>query len=346
MSCIRCDSTEVIGGKVLEHMVCSNYDFEENFNIQNGKVSCQKCGDSAPGTDYVQRGLGYKCLSCSFFMDEPRTLITCVSCGYSLAKERNLSFNPKRPRVDLHGRASSLESIVRKVRARGWFALPFRSLVGKSGVEHEFSLVVSETPVMNGHIRGGRLLVAELISSTRHLGKIQLLTFFAKALDVGVKNRILVAIPKLEDDAKKFADSYGIIVLESPSPEAALDALAAKVGEMMEKSPSHQKSDKTESSTKRTSFDIIADILTIAEKPISKTEILYRANLSFKQAEKYLTMLEKMELLRKYFEDGANRRFVTTQKGGEYLLNTLKQFGRVSEGSNSVWGSKKNPRLL
>ena len=353
LSCPNCNSTEIMGGNVLEHLKCSNYDSEENFKTPDGKFSCQKCGDSSldPSIDYVSRGVHYKCFSCSSFIDEPQALITCMSCGYSSAKEQKLSFNSKsRPsfRFPIQKASSSnIEPIVRKVRARGWFALPLKSLMGKSGVEHEFSLVVSRSPLLK-LTQGKHLLVAEVISSASQVSEIQLLAFFAKALDVGVKNRILVAIPTLGKDARKFADSYGITSLEASSHDAAFELLVTKIGEMMEKSQSSHETPKSRpaKSVKRTSFGIIADILTIAEKPVSKTEILYRANLSFKQAEKYLSMLEKMGLLKKYFEDGVNRRFLTTQRGSEYLLNSFKQFGRISETSSSVWGSKKDIQLL
>ncbi|MGI0078322.1 MAG: winged helix-turn-helix domain-containing protein, partial [Nitrososphaerales archaeon] len=330
VACPNCGSMEVKSGKVLEHLACKQYDFEESFKTRYDGVSCPKCGKSSQGRsiDFVSRGDHYKCLGCSAFVGEPHALFLCPSCGHSSEKDLGLpSFagalnGPLRvssvPYLD-PGSASNLAPLIRNIKARGWFALPFKGLPGKSGIEHEFSLVVSDSPFGAEKSSHTHLIVAELVSSSQAVTRIQLLNFFAKALDAGVKNRILVAVPKLEADAKKFADSYGIATLEASTPDLALDMLLNKMSELIQKGGADRDVPEISKSSKRTSFDIIADILTIADKPISKTEILYRANLSFKQSERYLKMLEEMGLLKMYFEDGNTRRYVTTQKGMEYL---------------------------
>jgi predicted transcriptional regulator len=63
---------------------------------------------------------------------------------------------------------------------------------------------------------------------------------------------------------------------------------------------------------------IIADILTISKGGCLKTQIMYRANLSFAQLNEYLSFLIKMDLLK---VKNANRRdtYTTTAKGHKYL---------------------------
>jgi predicted transcriptional regulator len=258
--------------------------------------------------------------------------MTCTSCGYSLKSKSLLTDFPSYS-VPKEG-ALSLESIVIASSSRGWSSHAWHGLLGKSETTHEFTIVISRCK------NEANFLAIEIATSIGKVSEATLLTFFAKAFDVGVREKILVAIPKLDEGAKKFADSYGITLIESPSPSLALEAIAHRISEMSELGAQKRVMAKKE---KRTSFDIIADILTTASKPISKTEILFRANLSFKQAQKYLKMLEKMALLR-CFDEGSGRRYVTTQKGAEYLADSLCDFGRISEGSNSVWSSKQeNP---
>ena len=64
---------------------------------------------------------------------------------------------------------------------------------------------------------------------------------------------------------------------------------------------------------------IIAEILTIAKEFCLKTQIMYRANLSFAQLKEYLSFLTKNNLLLKVKNE--NRRFVykTSVKGEKYL---------------------------
>ena len=63
---------------------------------------------------------------------------------------------------------------------------------------------------------------------------------------------------------------------------------------------------------------IIADILEIAKGGSLKTQIMYRANLSFAQLNEYLSFLIKMNLLEIKNENSKNI-YRTTDKGEKYL---------------------------
>ena len=63
---------------------------------------------------------------------------------------------------------------------------------------------------------------------------------------------------------------------------------------------------------------IIAEILTIAKGGSLKTQIMYRANLSFAQLNEYLNFLTEMEFLEIQNENKKNT-YTTTVKGDRYL---------------------------
>ena len=65
---------------------------------------------------------------------------------------------------------------------------------------------------------------------------------------------------------------------------------------------------------------IIAEILVIAKDGSLKTQIMYRANLSFAQLNEYLNFLIKRELL-KVNADNKKTFYKTTSKGVKYLEN-------------------------
>ena len=72
----------------------------------------------------------------------------------------------------------------------------------------------------------------------------------------------------------------------------------------------------------RARIQIIANLLEIAKNPTKKTRMLYGANLSFKQAEQYLELLSKANLLSKKEGDGKRKRsiiFLTTSNGRRFL---------------------------
>lgn len=68
---------------------------------------------------------------------------------------------------------------------------------------------------------------------------------------------------------------------------------------------------------RRQSLDIIADILKIATEKASKTTIIYKVNLNFNRANKYLNLLLSKGLLTK--EGLINTRYITTTKGIQFL---------------------------
>ena len=80
---------------------------------------------------------------------------------------------------------------------------------------------------------------------------------------------------------------------------------------------------------RRGRFRLIRDILTAAKKSSTKTSIVYSANLSFEQAQKYLDMLEEDDLLESH--SSAHKEYKTTQKGRKFLKTFRELDGLMSE---------------
>jgi len=77
----------------------------------------------------------------------------------------------------------------------------------------------------------------------------------------------------------------------------------------------------------RTRFEILAKMVSVASHGALKTHIMYRANLSHRQLEKYLGFLEKNGLVEQVaHEDTGNRLYHVTEKGLEFL----REYSRVS----------------
>ncbi|MGA8904668.1 MAG: winged helix-turn-helix domain-containing protein [Candidatus Bathyarchaeia archaeon] len=73
----------------------------------------------------------------------------------------------------------------------------------------------------------------------------------------------------------------------------------------------------------RTRVEILAKILQVAGNRILKTHIMYRANLSHRQLEKYLALLQENGLLEQVVgEDGTMYR--ATEKGNEFLKDYVR----------------------
>jgi len=80
---------------------------------------------------------------------------------------------------------------------------------------------------------------------------------------------------------------------------------------------------------RRSEIEIIAEILMLSEKGIRKTEILYQANLSYKQLSSYLSILLEKDFLKEnklqnHNSNGTYMLYSRTEKGHELLTKINK----------------------
>ncbi|MFO7996779.1 MAG: winged helix-turn-helix domain-containing protein [Dehalococcoidia bacterium] len=72
---------------------------------------------------------------------------------------------------------------------------------------------------------------------------------------------------------------------------------------------------------RRSNIEIIADMLRVGENGAGKTEIMYSANMSYAQIQKYLAFLLSHEFINKVHVGNPSVTYQVTEKGGELLRN-------------------------
>ena len=72
---------------------------------------------------------------------------------------------------------------------------------------------------------------------------------------------------------------------------------------------------------RRSNIEIIADMLKVGENGAGKTEIMYSANMSYTQIQKYLAFLLKQEFVNKVKVGNPVVTYHVTEKGTELLRN-------------------------
>ena len=77
---------------------------------------------------------------------------------------------------------------------------------------------------------------------------------------------------------------------------------------------------------RRDKLEIIAEMLEISKEDVLKTQLMYRANLSFTQLNNYLRFLLKINLLGKVLVEDKDR-YKTTAKG----LDFLQRYSEITE---------------
>jgi predicted transcriptional regulator len=93
--------------------------------------------------------------------------------------------------------------------------------------------------------------------------------------------------------------------------------------------------------SKRGKFSIIADMLEVADGGAGKTQIMYRANLSFRQLEKYLRLMLEIDLLDETSNNG-RKIYGATHKGITFLQRyyAIKELLKTEDNNSYKNGSE------
>jgi predicted transcriptional regulator len=100
-----------------------------------------------------------------------------------------------------------------------------------------------------------------------------------------------------------------------------------------------------EKTKRRDKLSIIAEILDIAKDGTLKTQIMYKANLSFAQLSEYLTFLINAKLLAKYTETGREI-YASTEKGIDFIQRHSELTELLNMHATGKNGVKMPPKPL
>ena len=70
---------------------------------------------------------------------------------------------------------------------------------------------------------------------------------------------------------------------------------------------------------RRSNFEVVADILRVGEQAVGKTKIMYDANMSYHQLQRYLDLLVERGCLKRTSTDQAHTSYSVTEKGATLL---------------------------
>jgi len=231
--CPYCKSFNIQKSALIEHVKCGYMDVEENFHKAN-KLVCPKCHEELRKLDVDHRraGIWCNCKDCGKSFDIPVTANFCRDChGNSTFEDVVIK--------DVY--AYSLKAEAKEEAALGWILIaPIREfltengfkvespafLKGKSGANHMFDIVAYDGE------SGKKRTVMDLATSTDdQVSEQPVIALFAKIFDVSPDKAYLIAIPKINDNAKKMAELYNIQIIEAKSLKEAIKALKEQISE-------------------------------------------------------------------------------------------------------------------
>lgn len=224
--CPKCGSGDIVRGRILEHLACNYVGVEDEFTSR-GKYICPRCKLELRtiGADYLSRGVLRKCRDCSEVFSAPMLKWRCLKCS-SLADEDEIQeVNIYAYTLD-EGQRNWLEfelqpkvRFLEFLRHYGYKVTENARVKGRSGAEHTIDMVATRD---DGVITHNIAIGVEI--SRENIGLEKILDFDVKAYDGGMHNKVMIIIPKLGEEAEKFASHQRIKVFEPKDLETLLSA--------------------------------------------------------------------------------------------------------------------------
>ena len=229
--CPKCKSHNVQKTSLTEHIPCGHIDQRDKYvNDQ-----CPKCGELLVEGQYRNMGRWYVCQECGERFENTESDIVCRSCSKIFTiKEAKVIDVPKYSlnlarKKEIRQNVASLENI-QKLLVNLGFSVEIPGLVmgQKSGMQHHFSLIAKKMVVDQEKVIALDHAVSETEVSTSPL-----ILYIYKTSEVKVDVPIFMAIPQLNETARKIAQGHNILLIEGSADEKEV---MAKIKTEIEKS--------------------------------------------------------------------------------------------------------------
>jgi hypothetical protein len=222
--CPKCSSGHIARGRILEHFACKYVGVEDEFT-ERGRYVCPRCKMELRtlGADYRSQGVLYKCRDCSEIFTVPFLKWRCLKCS-SLINEDEVgemviyayTFDEAK-RNWLEFELQPKVRFVEFLKQHGYKVTENAKVQGRSGAEHYVDILANrDDGVVTHNVAIGIEIARERIGLDR------VLDFDVKAYDSGIHDKVLIIIPELGEEARKFASYQRIKVLEPKDMEIVL----------------------------------------------------------------------------------------------------------------------------
>ena len=228
--CPYCGEGEIVRARILEHALCKYVGGEDEFLVK-GRLLCPKCKQELriPDTDYRSLGVLYKCKQCGELFNQPTINWRCLKCSFISAEDKIVEVNAysyslneeqrKWLQFDLRPKSQLMEFLAR----RGYRVSESATVTGRSGAKHTFDLLATRDDGVVAHN-----IVIGVEVAGKKVGLEKVFDFDDKAYDCGIHDKILLVLPRLEQEAEKFASEQRIKVVEVRDLDTMLSGSGAQ----------------------------------------------------------------------------------------------------------------------
>jgi len=224
LHCSKCSSADIVRGRILEHPACRYVGVEEEFLLK-GRYVCPRCRAElrTMGVDYESLGVQRKCRGCGELFEAPVIRWRCLRCS-SIADEARVggadvflySVDETRRNwleFELQPKAQFIKLLIEQ----GYKVTEDARVKGRSGAEHSIDMLATRDDGIVTH----SIAVGIEVTGQR-IGLDAVLDFDVKAYDCGLYNKILIVMPELSEEARRFAQLQRMVVLEPAGLESVI----------------------------------------------------------------------------------------------------------------------------
>lgn len=220
--CPKCKSHNIDKSSLTEHIPCGFIEQREKYISDR----CPKCGEQLVEGKYRNMGRWYVCQSCEDRFENPEYDLICHNCSTNFTiKEATIREIPKfslnlQRKKEVRQNVASLEDIRLLLTELGFsIEIPGFATGQKSGMQHHFSLIAKKQ-IANQEV----MIALDHATSESEVQVSPLILYIYKTSEVKVDIPIFIAIPNLNETARKIAQGHEILVIEGLTEE--LDVLA------------------------------------------------------------------------------------------------------------------------
>lgn len=218
-SCPRCSSANIAMGRLLEHFACGNIAVEDEYKNAGGYI-CPKCQKKLKflGTDYRSIGVNYICHVCHEIFTKSVTHWQCLKCACTFkqgeANSKELYSYEKNDSNNLENwlvfEVELKAQFIKRLRNLGYDVQDrgdTKGLSSKSGVPHTLSIVARKDNGFVVYTVGVGVLFS---SQLQDVSVDKVFRFDEKAFDLGIRDKIIIALPEISENVRFFAQQQRI----------------------------------------------------------------------------------------------------------------------------------------
>jgi predicted RNA-binding Zn-ribbon protein involved in translation (DUF1610 family) len=226
--CPKCKSHIIQKTSLTEHIPCGYIDQRDKY-VGN---QCPKCGQALVEGQYRNMGRWFLCQECGERFENPESDLICRTCqkNFTIKDAKILdipkySLNAQRKK-EIRQNVASLESVKKLLIDLGFSVeIPGIVIGQKSGMQHHFSLIARKS------IDGKEKTIAldHAVSETE-VTTSPIILYIYKISEVNVDLPIFVALPQLNETARKIAQGHSILLIEGSTEEKeAMDKITGQI---------------------------------------------------------------------------------------------------------------------